>query len=268
MRCVAVDDDTLALRFLEVIIGKITGVELIALFDDQVRALDEIPKLLPDLVFLDINMPGIDGLSFLARLSERMVALPLVVFATAHSEFAVEAFDTQAVDYVMKPFSFKRIEQAMLRAHRLLEKGVVGAHPLNAFRILEAREKIESLTRASVSYDGPKRDRIIIKHGSQEIFIDVENISWISAEGDYVRLAVGAQNFFIRERLKSFLAQLPTKVFMQVHRSHIINLERANAIIREGGHKLRVLMADGTLIPISRASQKSVRHHLINRGDY
>lgn len=264
MRCVAVDDDALALSFLEAILDKISGVELIAAFDDQVRALDEIPEISPDLIFVDINMPGIDGLSFLARLAERMSPLPLVVFATAHSEFAVEAFDTQAVDYVMKPFSVARIEQATVRAQRLIEKGFVGGQPLNSSRILEARQKIERLTYASLSYDEPKRDRINIKHGAQEIFVDVENISWISADGDYVRLAVGTQVFFIRERLKSLLAQLPAKVFMQVHRSHIINLGRANSIVREGRHKLRVLMADGTLIPISRADHKSVRFHLIN----
>lgn len=267
MRCVAVDDEVLALDFLEAIIDKIPNVELTASFDDQTRALDEIPKLLPDLLFLDINMPDIDGLSFLSRLSERMDVLPLVIFATAHSEFAVEAFDTQAVDYVMKPFSFARIEQATLRAQRLLERGFLGAQPLSSSRIDEARHKITSLTRASLSYDEPKRDRITIKQGTQHVFIDIDNINWLSAEGDYVRLSAGAQIFFIRERLKSFLIQLPAKTFMQVHRSHIINLGRTNAIIREGGHKLRVLMADGTLIPISRSAHKTVRHHLTHHAD-
>jgi len=176
-------------------------------------AVTAIKRLSPDLVFLDVQMPGLDGFGVLAELPGPR--WPLVVFVTAHDEHAVRAFEVHALDYLLKPFEYDRLRQAVQRARALLsQRDGVGQQT----RLLAMLEDLQGKARSW--------DRVVVRESGRMTFLKPDEIDWIEAEGNYVRLQAGAKSYLLRETMAAAEARWAGRKFLRVSRSTLVNLER------------------------------------------
>ena len=210
IRAVIVDDEPWARRRIAALLKSEPDVEVAGECRGGVEAIEKIPELSPDLVFLDVQMPECDGFDVLEAIGpERM---PPVIFATAYDKYAVRAFDAQALDYLLKPFDEERFQQAMGRARRELKLGKGASEALRA--VLEAvRGKSQFLKRLAV------------KSGGRVVFLRAADIDWIEAAGNYVTLHVGRDRHMLRATMNSLEPKLDSEEFVRIHRSTIVNLE-------------------------------------------
>lgn len=230
LRTLIVDDEPLALARMEMICRDIPGISIAGTAQDGAAALREIEALAPDLVLLDMTMPELDGLS-VARALMRLSDAPAVVFVTAHDNFAVEAFDLEAVDYVLKPVAPDRLERAVARAAaRRGERSGGGGDWLAEFWV-------------------PYR--------SELLRISVEDVDRIDAERDYVRLHVGqkdgsARSYLLLQTVSGLEARLDPERFIRLHRSTILRRDRIRGLRHDGLGVWSAELDDGTLVRIGR----------------
>jgi two-component system LytT family response regulator len=251
IRTLIVDDEPLARDGIAVMLEADPDFEIIGQCADGRSALEAIRRARPDLVFLDIQMQGLDGLQVLEKLpaDER----PAVIFVTAYDKFAVQAFDVCAIDYVLKPFRDARFRSAVDRARERIRRA--------DWR--EMRRRIDSvfeqLGRMGGESAPASASRIGFKIGSRHLFFPPADIVWIEAQGDHVRMAAGDQTHVVRESLQSVERRLDASQFVRVQRSFIVNLERVRQVAPAlyGDHDL--IMSDGVRIRISRGSRGKLR---------
>lgn len=201
MKCIAVDDEPLALQIIEDYICKIPFLELEATFTSALKATDYLNKNKTDLVFLDIQMPNLTGIEFIKSL----VKSPLVIFTTAYNQYALQGYELNVIDYLLKPFSVERFLQAVNKAHELYQ--------------LKQNNKNNSgvLTQ---------NDFLLVKEDYQTIKIDFKDIIFIEGMADYIRIATPGKKHTVLATLKNVASLLPEKKFMRVHRSYIISLQK------------------------------------------
>jgi len=251
IRVLIVDDERLARASLRVLLGRDPEIELVAECASAAAAADAIAAHAPELVFLDVEMPRADGFALLAAHAERGFA---VVFVTAHEQYALDAFDAQAVDYLLKPFDDQRFARALARAK---------AHV--------RRVRLESLAAEMATVLPPRAapagdDRLPVKDGPRTLMISVADIDWIEADDYYVQLHVGARAYLLREPLRDLEARLDPARFVRVHRSAIVNLERVAALGPDAGGDPCVRLRDGTELRASRSRRARLRA-LLQRRD-
>lgn len=239
MRVLIVDDEPLARERVRTLLAKESGVEVIGECANGVEAVKDIKSEKPDLVFLDIQMPGMDGFDVLKKLKGEM---PAVIFVTAYDEYAVKAFEVRALDYLLKPFKPSRLSQALDRARR---------------RISSADEKDDIVHRVLDLLDERERSqaylsRISVRTGDRVLFIKTNDIEWIEASGNYVVLHVGGTRHMLRETLGSMESKLPPKQFHRLNRSAIANLEFVQEVqpLFNGEHV--VVLSTGDKINLTR----------------
>jgi two-component system LytT family response regulator len=245
MRTLIVDDEAPARERLRRLLAGLKEVQVVGEAGDGIEAVEMIEAQRPDLVLLDIQIPGLDGFGVLQVLADP----PAVIFVTAYDEYALRAFEVHALDYLLKPFSRERLEQAICYAQEALAGGQdLGAQlgPLLESLATEGRY----LPRLAV-YD---RDRIRV--------LDVEDVDWIGVEDEQVVVHAGEQVYPIRRTLTELEAQLDPKRFFRAHRSALVNLDRVQEIIPwfKGGHILR--LTTGAEVDLSRAQARALRKML------
>lgn len=230
LRTLIVDDEPLAVERMEIICREIPGIEVVGTAQDGAAALRQIGALTPDLVLLDMTMPELDGLA-VARALTRQGDAPAVVFVTAHDNFAVEAFDLEAVDYVLKPVTPERLERAVLRAAaRRGQRAGGGGDWLSEFWV-------------------PYR--------SELLRISVEDVDRIDAERDYVRLHVGqkegaSRSYLLLQTVSGLEARLDPDRFIRLHRSTILRRDRIKGLRHDGLGVWSAELEDGSLVRIGR----------------
>jgi two-component system LytT family response regulator len=242
MRVLIVDDEAPARDRLKRLLADLEGVELIGEAEGGVQAVEMIEREKPDLVLLDVQMPGLDGFGVIEALEDP----PLVIFVTAYDEYAIRAFEVNALDYLLKPFSRERLEKAVHRAQETLaEEGDFAARLGLLLESLAAQG--QHLTRLAVR----DRDRIRV--------LDVGAVDWIGVEGEQVFVHVGDQSYPIRRTLTELEARLDPAHFFRAHRSVIVNLDRVKEIIPwfKGSHRLR--LTTGEEVDLSRAQARALR---------
>jgi two-component system LytT family response regulator len=207
---------------------------------DGNEALEVIRRLEPDLLFLDIQMPGRTGLDVARELGD---ALPVTIFTTAYDNFALQAFDVAAVDYLVKPFDDERFAEALRRARKWL-----GATPEQT-----AGETHEYLERIPVESRGQLR------------VVPVAKVDYITASGPYAELHVGERTFAIRERMQTLEERLDPRVFFRIHRSAIVRLDRVDAVLHRPGGDYAVRLKDGTELSVSRSKREELERVLVTR---
>jgi DNA-binding LytR/AlgR family response regulator len=239
MRVVLVDDEPLALRRLRAMLAKHEDVEVLAECEDAAVAIEAMRTTKPDVVFLDIQMPEVDGFQLLEALS--VAPAPVLIFVTAHAEHAVRAFDADAADYLLKPFDQTRLSRALDRARTALsvDRGAAIGNDL--------REVLASL-RGRSKY----LERVAVQIGRRTIFVKSASIDWIEADGNYLHLHVGRQQYVIRSGLGILESQLDPAQFARVHRSAIVNLDRVQELRTVAPGEYRVVLTDGTDLSVSR----------------
>ena len=232
-------------------------VETVFECDDATSAHGVIERERPDIVFLDIEMPAVSGLDLARELTEDG---PVLVFVTAFSRYAPEAFEVNASDYVLKPFSDRRFTEALQRAKRRVRERRLGAlaHQL-ATLSTELRPDDEP---AAPPTERAYVDRLSFKQNERTVIVRVDEVSWIEAEDYYVRIHSDRGRHLVRTPLATLEAQLNPRDFLRVHRGAIVNLQRVARIDDAGS---LVVLTDGTEVPVSRARRAAVESMLADR---
>jgi two-component system LytT family response regulator len=245
MRTLIVDDEPPARERLKRLLADIEGVELIGEAESGLHAVEMIERERPDLVLLDIQMPGLDGFEVIEAVADP----PPVIFVTAYDEYAIRAFEVSALDYLLKPFSRERLAKAIRRAQETLAEESDFAARLGP--LLESlADQGQYLARLAVR----DRDRIRV--------LDVGEVDWIGIEGEQVMVHVGDQAYPVRRTLTELEARLDPACFFRAHRSAIVNLDRVKEVIPwfKGTHKLR--LTTGAEVELSRARARALRRVL------
>jgi two-component system, LytTR family, response regulator len=248
IRAAIVDDEPLARERLRNLIGRDAEVEIVAEASDGRAAVKAIEKAQPDLVFLDIRMPGLDGFGVLDSL--RVPRLPVVVFVTAYDRYAVKAFEIHALDYLLKPFHRVRFEETLRRAKAAVRRGAAD-HLARVFGWMEDSQP----SRRSVR-------RFLVKASGRVVFVRADEIDWIEAEGNYVRLHVGAASHLIRETMAKIESRLDPDRFARVHRGAIVNLDRIRELEPMFRGDYSAVLRDGSRIAVSRGYRLRLENKL------
>lgn len=243
MRAVIADDERLSRKALRAQLEKRGDIVVVAECADGVTALSAIEREEPDVIFLDIRMPHLDGFELLNRLDT--ATRPAVIFVTAYDEHAIRAFDVQAVDYLLKPFDQARLATAVERA-------------LSRRREQSLSMKIESVLSGLAPPGDAEHTyarRLLIRQTGRASFVQTVDIDWIEAVGSGVRLHVGTQAHAMRAAIGQLENRLDPSQFMRIHRSTIVNLDRIDQIEPYGGSDYQVVLRDGTKLRVSRSSR-------------
>jgi two-component system LytT family response regulator len=251
IRTLIVDDEPLARERLRTLLQQESDIEIVGECADGRQAVGAIGTDAPDLVFLDIQMPVLDGFGVLQSLDDR--PLPAIIFVTAYDQYALRAFDVHALDYLLKPFTAKRFQKALERARAELVRGENGKAGFEQ-RLINLLEDLNGEKRH------PKR--LVVKSSGRVYFLKIDEIDWIEAEGNYVRLHVGANSHLLRETMKGMEAALDADRFIRIHRSTIVNTERIRELQPLFHGEYAVILNDGTRLVASRGPENRLRRML------
>jgi two-component system LytT family response regulator len=249
IRAWIVDDEPLARQGIRGLLAAVPELEVIGESPDGSHAAGAILRQRPDLVFLDVQMPGLDGFEVLSALDPAQ--LPAVIFVTAYAEHAMRAFEAHAIDYLLKPFSRERFRKALAYARGQLGREKSG--PLDP-RLAALLEDLRPGFK--------KPDRLVFKENGRVIFLRAETIDWVEADGNYVRLHAGNEAHYIRETMAGMEAQLPAEKFMRINRSAIVNLDHVKELQPLFYGDYSVLLQNGTKLTLSRNFRERLERFL------
>lgn len=263
LKIIIVDDEPLALKLLSTVLCEISDVEIVAQCSNGKQAVDATLELQPDLIFLDIQMPGMNGFEVIKTLQTDV--MPMVVFVTAYDQYAVDAFDLHAVDYILKPIENQRIVRAVERARQRLKNDVdfsfksplIGA-------IEEISERVSQGTYSSNNTknrpDGMNRKLLVRDSGVVKV-IPFDDIDWVDAAGDYMCVHASGETHVIRSTLRDLMAKLDDNLFVRIHRSTIVNIERVVSVtpLQKGGSLLH--LTGGESLKVSRNYRDAIRNY-------
>ena len=234
-----VDDEPIARAGLKAMLSAFEWVEVIGEAADGQAAVRAIETLKPELLFLDVQMPGRLGTDVLRHIDHR----PFVIFTTAYSQHAVTAFELGAVDYLLKPFGAARLAAAMERV-----RGAIGEP-----------SSVDAIERLSGALGGGPITRLFVRIGNAIVPLPVDRVSRLEADGDYVVAHAGGSRHLLHLSLSSLVARLDPTRFAQVHRAHVVNLDHVSAFKRDARGNLEAELNDGTRVPVSRSRAQEVR---------
>jgi len=259
LRVLIVDDEQLARDELRYQLEQLGDVEIVAHAGNGLEALAAAERHLPDLIFLDIQMPGLGGFEVARRLLERQDEAPALIFVTAFDQYAIEAFEVNAVDYLLKPVEGSRLEQALERARRRIEAGrpsSAATPPLN--------DQLEQIVKMMANRQ-IRREQVALKVGERFMLVQAEEIIFASLADESINIVTGQVSGTSNYRtLDDLQARLDPEVFWRVHRSHLVNINKIKEIVPwfSRNYILRMKDAKGTEIPVSRAQTKRLREYL------
>jgi two-component system LytT family response regulator len=240
IRTLIIDDEPLAREKVRNFIEGDREIEVIGECSNGTEAIVAIKKLHPDLLLLDIQMPKIDGFAVLEAVSD--TPLPYVIFVTAYDQYALRAFEFHALDYLLKPFDRDRFAGTMQHAKEQIHKE----------RSNELKQGVQALLEHLKEH--PRfLDRMVIKSSGRVFLLKTAEIDWIEAEGNYARLHVGKESHLLRETITSLESQLDPRVFLRIHRSTIVNLNRIKELQSWFHGEFQVILQDGTQLLLSRS---------------
>ncbi|HEX7048784.1 MAG TPA: LytTR family DNA-binding domain-containing protein [Longimicrobiales bacterium] len=254
IRALIVDDEPLAREMVRARLESEPDVEIVGEAEDGPAAVAAITALRPDIVFLDIQMPEMDGFEVLERTAAHH--LPIIVFVTAYDEYALRAFDVHALDYLLKPFTAERFARAMRRArHEAMRSDAAVRRALA--RLLDSRDAGSAdaadcgRTAGANAASGPAR-RFVVKRRDSYLLVKADDLVWIEAAGDYVRLHCDGESHLLRATMADMEARLDAARFRRIHRSAIVNLDRVAEIRPADGGAYTVVLEGGTTLRMSR----------------
>jgi two-component system, LytTR family, response regulator len=261
IRVLVVDDEPLARRRVLRLLEQEEGVEVVGECANGRDAADALVRDDPDLVFLDVQMPELDGFGVLEEVGpERM---PLVVFVTAYDQYALQAFEVHALDYLLKPFDEQRFHQAFRRARVQLERRESTTQRRSLLSLLEQLgTEQRQLERLLTGAEGRYLERLMVKVGGRVIFLRAGEIDWVEAEGNYVRLHAGKQGYLVRETMSALEQRLDPRQFVRVHRSTIVNLDQVRELRPWFAGDYLIVLKDATELRLSRGYRAKLEERL------
>jgi two-component system, LytTR family, response regulator len=261
IRVLIVDDEPLARQRIEDLLAREPNVEIVGTAGTGSAAIDAIRSLDPDLLFLDVQMPGKTGLEVARTVGPDK--MPATIFVTAYDQHALQAFDLAALDYLVKPFDDERFEQAFHRARRLVElEQTERLH--ERLRALLGEQSAPSAEPSSPASTSEPRylDRIGVETKGKVHFIPVRDIDYIAASGPYAELVVAGRKHVIREAMQTLEDRLDPNRFMRVHRSAIVQFDRIDSLLRGPGGDYEIQLKDGTKLRVSRGKREELAERL------
>ena len=247
LRVLIVDDEPLAREKLRTLLQQEPDVEIAGECRDGAEALSAVTRLQPDLVFLDVQMPEVDGFGVLEALAPRHV--PAVIFVTAYDRYALKAFEVHALDYLLKPFDRARFHRALSRARAELERDRPGPGLDQRLRALLKELRAKS----------PFAQRLVIRESGRVFFLRVEELDWIESAGNYARLHAGRDTHLMRETMRALEARLDPERFVRIHRAAIVNLDRVKELRPGVRSEYVVVLKDGREVVSSRSHSERLR---------
>jgi two-component system, LytTR family, response regulator len=250
IHAVLADDEVLARQKLRQLLREDRDIEIVGESATAVETIELVRAATPELLFLDIHMPGMDGFDVIGALSSQTETQTLnVIFTTAYDQYAVRAFEVNAVDYLLKPFTYERLRTAIQRVRE--------------------QSQLRQQVPASANGGGPAAgfytNRIIFKSRGRILFLPVSDIRWIGAEGNYVRLCTATESHLLRETMARLEERLDPRGFLRVHRSFIVNLQYVKEVRREANGDSVVIMDKGNKVALGRSYRSLLNdqlHHL------
>jgi two-component system LytT family response regulator len=239
IRAIIVDDEELSRSVLRELLAPHSDIEVIAECSNGFQTVKAVNELKPDLVFLDIQMPKLDGFEVLELIGGDVA----IIFATAYDQYALRAFEVHAVDYLLKPFGAERFEAALTRARQRMGQ----QHPVPADLATAARAP------------GQHADRIVLRDGSDVHIIPIAKLDYAEAQDDYVALAAEGKKRLKQQTISSLEQSLDPARFLRIHRSYILNLDRLKKLEPYGKDTHVAILADGTRLPVSRSGYTRLR---------
>jgi len=249
LSAVIVDDEQLARDELAYLLKSVDGVDIVAQGKNGVEALNLIKEHSPDLVFLDVQMPGLDGFGVIKKLMDKKVTMPQIVFATAFDQYAVKAFEVNAVDYLLKPFDKKRVAQSVQKARQRIQ---TPSGP---------NDKLETLVKM-LEQQKPPVSKILIKAAGRLFLVDQKDISYASIEDGVITVFTSQNEGQSNCRtLEELLDSLDPNLFWRAHRSYLVNINRIKEVVPwfKSSYQLRMDDKKQSEIPVSRAQTKRLR---------
>jgi two-component system LytT family response regulator len=245
IRTIIIDDEPLARERIRTFIEMEPDFEIVAECGDGTAAIRDIDRFTPDLIFLDVQMPELGGFDVLTRM--KPARPPEVIFVTAHDQYAVRAFEFHALDYLLKPYDRARFRETLTRARSSLIQRQAGASDTRL------SELIDELTHKT---DAP--ERLVVKSGGRILFLDIDEIDWIEASGNYVRFHIGNETHSVRETMGAIEQRLPSGMFVRIHRSTIVNRVRIKEMQPLSDGEYAVILKDGTDLRLSRSYRSAI----------
>jgi two-component system LytT family response regulator len=241
---VIAEDEAPARIRLQELLAEVSWIDVVATCKDGPATIEAVDRLEPDVLFLDLHLPGCDGLRVLRQVTHK----PAVIFTTAFDRYAVTAFELGAVDYLLKPFGSERLDAALQRLRETL-----------------GRQSDVPVTERAVEVLGPaeRLSRLFIRTRTRILILPVPQIHRFEARNDYTAVHAGGQRYLVHLRLGDLERRLDPSVFTRIHRSHIVNLDQVEAFIPRPDSRLEVLLRDGTRILASRARSRVLRSQTV-----
>jgi two-component system, LytTR family, response regulator len=249
IKVLVADDEPLARERLTGLLSQEPDIEVVGQARDGEEAITAIHDDTPDLVFLDVQMPQMNGFEVIEAVGTDK--MPLVIFVTAYDQHALKAFQVRALDYLLKPFDRERFKDALQRARKQLEREENG----------DLGRRLLALVK-DLRRDQPKSDRMVVKSGGRLFFLRTEEIDWVEAAGNYVRLHVGPGSHLLRETMNAIEGRLDPEKFFRIHRSRIVNMERIQELQPWLNGEYAVLLRTGTRLTLSRGYREKLQDRL------
>lgn len=256
IRTLIVDDEPLARRNLRVLLEKDPQIEILEECRNGREAVKAINMLSPDLIFLDIQMPELDGFDVLARVGPDHIQA--IIFVTAFDQYALKAFDVHALDYLLKPFDDERFANALERAKSQIEAREIDRLSKRLLALLEDREGERRASKQQQNY----LTRLMIKISGRVVLLKVDEIDFIEADGNYAKLHAGRKSHLLREKMHDLEAGLDPARFVRIHRSVIVNLDRIKEMHPHFNGDYVVVLEDGRQLKLSRSRRENLETRL------
>ncbi len=242
IRTIIIDDEKLARNVIKSYLSKYENIQIVAECSDGFDALKKINEINPDIIFLDIQMPKLSGFEMLVLINEP----PIIIFTTAFDNYAIKAFEVNAIDYLLKPFSEERFDDAIKKALNYLDNKN------------ESRKKIDSLFK-TLNSKKEFLERIVVKQNQKIIIIPVEEIKYLEAQDDYVMIYSEKGNFLKEKTMKYFEENLKINNFIRIHRSYIVNISYIKQIELFEKDSYKVILINGTKLPVSKTGYQKLK---------
>jgi len=250
IQALIIDDEPLAREKVRGFLEKESDIQILTECRDGREALEAIEEHKPDLIFLDVQMPEMDGFEVLANVEAE--SMPTVIFTTAFDQYALKAFDVHAVDYLLKPFDRERFQQALSRARGEVERRQIG----------DMRGHLQALLDHVAERRPKPPQRLVIKSSGRVVFLKVDDIDWVDAAGNYVKLHAGGESHLLRETMSRLEERLDANKFIRIHRSTIVNIECIKELQQQFHGDYLVVLKSGQRLTLSRSYREKIQQML------
>jgi two-component system LytT family response regulator len=262
---IIVDDEPLARKGLSLRLAEFDNIDIVGECKNGIEAVTLIPQVRPDLVFLDIQMPGLNGFQVINKLQELKQPIPLIVFVTAFDSYAIKAFDIHALDYVLKPVDERRLKDAIDKVLLTLEQKQQDGHNQKLARLVadftgdDCEDILRKLASGESITSNLYPDILAIKDGSEVTRVAINDIQWIDAAGDYMCVHATDQTHIMRRTMKELEQELDPRKFIRAHRSAIVNIKFVQKMISHISGEYHLILNNGTELKVSRSYRDRVK---------